>query len=91
MSKKETALKFYLICIIILKSDRDVLVLKIKFLIIRFIVLLTSCLTLRILNISTLTKPINLVNIETFGLLYHIFHMKLMVFPKIFDALYYLN
>jgi hypothetical protein len=68
-----------------------VLMLEIKFLIVRFIVLLTSCLIPRMLNISALTKSINLVNIETFGLLYYIFHTELMVFPRVFDVLYYFN
>jgi hypothetical protein len=91
ISKKITAFKFCLVCIIILGNNGNVLVLKIKLLIIRFIVLLTSCLTPRMLNISVLIKPINLANMEMFGLLYYIFYIKLMVLLRIFGALYYLN
>jgi hypothetical protein len=91
MSKKVTVLKFYLIYIIILENGRNVLMLKIKLLIIRFIVLLTSCLIPSMSNISTLTKPINLANMETFGLLYHIFHTEFMILLRIFDALYCFN
>jgi hypothetical protein len=91
MSKKIIALKFCLVYIIILGNDRGVLMLKIKFLIIRFIVLLTLCLIPRMSSISALTRPINFVNIKTFGLLYHIFHTELIVFLKVFDVLYYFN
>jgi hypothetical protein len=91
MSRKVTALKFCLIYTIILGNSENVLVLKIKFLIIRFIVLLTSCLIPRMLNISALTGPINFINIKTFGLLCYIFYTKFIVRLKVFDALYYLN
>jgi hypothetical protein len=91
MSKKIITLKFCLVCIIILENSRDVLVLEVKLLIIRFIVLLTSCLTPRMLSISALTGPINFANMETFGLLYYIFHTELMVLLKVFGALYCLN
>jgi hypothetical protein len=91
MSKKITAFKFYLVCTIILGNDKDVLVIEVKLLIIGFIVLLTSCLIPRMLSILALTKPINLANMETFGLLYYIFYTELMVLPKMFDALYYLS
>jgi hypothetical protein len=88
MSKKVIAFKFCLIYIIILGNGRDVLVIKIKFLIIRFIVLLTSCLIPRMLSTSALTGPINFVNMETFGSLCYIFHMELIVLLRVFDALY---
>jgi hypothetical protein len=91
MSKKVTTLKFCLVYTIILGNNKDVLMLKVKLLIIRFIVLLTLCSTPRMLSISALTKPINLINMETFGLLYHIFHTKLMVLLKVFGALYCFN
>jgi hypothetical protein len=66
-------------------------VIKIKFLMIRFIVLLTSYLIPRMLSISTLIGPINLTNMETFGLLYYIFYTELMVFLRVFGALYYFD
>jgi hypothetical protein len=91
MSKKVTALKFCLICTIILGNGRDVLIIEVKFLIIRFIVLLTSCLISKMSSISVLTKPINFVNMKIFGLLCHIFHTEFMVFLRVFDVLYYLN
>jgi hypothetical protein len=91
MSKKVTALKFCLVCTIILGNGGDVLMLEIKLLIIGFIVLLTSCSTPRMLNTSALTEPISLANMETFGLLCHIFHTELMVLLRMFDILYYLS
>src|SRR5271169_1865261 len=91
MTKKVTAFKFCLICTIILGNNRNVLVLEIKFLIIKFIVLLISCLIPRMLSISALTEPINFINIEIFGLLCYIFHTKLIIFLKEFGALYYLS
>jgi hypothetical protein len=91
MSKKVIAFKFCLVCIIILENGENVLVLKVKFLIVRFIVLLTSCSTPKMLNILVLIGPINLANIETFGLLCHIFYTELMVRSRVFDALYYLS
>jgi hypothetical protein len=91
MSKKVIALKFCLVCIIILGNDRNVLMLKVKFLMIRFIALLMLCLIPRMLNISTLIRPINLANMETFGLLCYIFHTELMVFLRVFDVLYCLS
>jgi hypothetical protein len=91
MSKKVIALKFCLIYTIILGNNKGVLMLEVKFLIIKFIVLLTSCLIPRISSISALTKPINFINMKTFGSLYYIFHTELIVFLKIFDALYYFS
>jgi hypothetical protein len=91
MSKKVTALKFCLICTIILRNSRNVLIIKVKLLMIGFIVLLTSCLIPRMLSISALTKSINFINIETFELLYHIFYTEFMVLLRVFGALYYLN
>jgi hypothetical protein len=91
MNRKVIVLKFCLICTIILGNNRDVLMIKVKFLIIRFIILLTSCLIPRILNISTLTRPINFINMKTFGLLCHIFYTELIVLLKVFDVLCYLN
>jgi hypothetical protein len=66
-------------------------VLKIRLLIIRFIVLLTSYLIPRILSTSALIKLINFVNMETFGLLYYIFYTEFIVRLRVFDALYCLN
>jgi hypothetical protein len=91
ISRKITALKFCLICIIILGNDKNVLIIGVKFLIIRFIVLLTSCLIPRMSNTSALTELINLTNMETFGSLCHTFHIKLMVLPRVFDVLYCFN
>jgi hypothetical protein len=87
MSKKVIILKFCLVCTIILGNNENVLVLKIKFLIVRFIVLLILCLISRMLSISVLTEPINLVNIETFGLLCYIFHTEFMVRLRVFGVL----
>jgi hypothetical protein len=91
MNKKITVFKFCLIYTIILENGRNALMLEVKLLIIGFIVLLTSCLIPRMLNISVLTGSINLVNMGTFGLLCHIFYMKLMVLLRVFGALYCLN
>jgi hypothetical protein len=65
--------------------------LEIKLLMIRFIVLLTSCLIPRMSSISALTELINLVNMKTFGLLCYTFHMELIVLLRVFDALCYLD
>jgi hypothetical protein len=65
--------------------------LKVKLLMIKFIVLLMSCLIPKMSNISVLIGPINLANMETFRLLCHIFYTELMVLPKMFDVLYCLN
>jgi hypothetical protein len=91
MMRKVIIFKFCLICIIILGNGENVLILKIKFLIIRFIVLLTSCLIPRILSISVLIRPINFVNMKTFGLLYYIFHTELIVLLRIFGVLCYFS
>jgi hypothetical protein len=91
MSRKVTVLKFCLVCIIILENGKNVLVLEIKFLIVRFIVLLMLCLISRMLSISALTGPINLANIKTFGLLCYIFYTELMVLPRVFGVLYCLS
>jgi hypothetical protein len=64
-----------------------VLVLEVKFLMIRFIVLLTLCSIPRMLSTSALTGPINFTNIKAFGLLCHIFHTELMVLLRIFGVL----
>jgi hypothetical protein len=91
MNRKVTALKFCLICIIILGNNKNVLMLKVKLLIVRFIVLLISYSIPRMSNTSALTESINLANMETFELLCHIFHTELIILLKVFDALYYLN
>src|ERR1700733_571686 len=91
MSRKVTALKFCLVCTIILGNGGDVLVIEVKLLMDGFIVLLTSCSIPRMSSTSALTGPINLANMETFGSLCHIFHTELMVLPRVFDALCYLG
>lgn len=91
MSRKVIIFKFYLVCTIILGNNKDVLIIKIKLLIIRFIVLLISCSIPKISNISALTRSISLINMETFGLLCHIFHTELIVLLRVFDVLYYLS
>jgi hypothetical protein len=91
ISKKEIVLKFCLVCTIILENDGNVLVLEIKLLIIRFIVLLTSCLIPKMSSISALIRSINFTNIETFRLLCHIFYTELIVLPRIFDVLCYFS
>src|SRR5271169_7195190 len=91
MNRKGTALKFCLVCTIILGNGGDVLVLKVKLLMVGFIVLLMSCSLPILSSTSALTGPINLANMEMFGSLCHIFHTELMVLPREFGALCYLG
>jgi hypothetical protein len=89
MSKKVITLKFYLVCTIILGNGKDVLVIRVKLLMIGFIVLLISYSIPRISNISILIGLINLANMKTFGLLCHTFHIELIILLRVFGALCY--
>jgi hypothetical protein len=91
MSRKVTAFKFCLVCIIILGNGGDVLVIEVKFLMVGFIVLLMLCSISRMLSISALTGSINFANMETFGLLCYIFYTELMVLSRVFGVLCYLG